>query len=149
MGLPTPEDPNVKKSTLAIVKEKDRLAKLMTDRPQYMYLIETVASLVRCCTVDAPAQLAPAPGEPSTLYSIPDLGFRLSQDNLVLFNPDVQFITNLFMHAHKARAAVALSKAYVHYFFYDEAGVKKLFKIVRTGLEECDNDRIRPFLILF
>ena len=30
MGLPTPEDPTQKKSTLAITKEKDRLRKLVS-----------------------------------------------------------------------------------------------------------------------
>lgn len=66
----------------------------------------------------------------------------------MLFDPSPQFIVKLFVSAIKPRAAVALSKAYVHFNYYDGAGAQKLYKIVQTGLEEYDYDKIKPFLIL-
>ena len=59
MGLPTPEDPSVKKSNLVIIKERERLSKLTTNKPSFMYLIETMASLVRCCSIDIPSNYQP------------------------------------------------------------------------------------------
>ena len=54
MGLPTPEDPSVKKSQLVIRKENERLGKLVSEKPSYMYLIETISSLIRCVSIDIP-----------------------------------------------------------------------------------------------
>ena len=54
MGLPTPEDPSVKKSLLVIRKENERLGKLVSNKPSYMYLIETISSLVRCVSIPQP-----------------------------------------------------------------------------------------------
>jgi len=54
MGLPTPEDPNQKKSTLAIIKERERLHQLNTDTPPYMHLIECISNLIRCIHVPVP-----------------------------------------------------------------------------------------------
>jgi len=54
MGLPTPEDPNVKKSNMQIHKERDRLSRLTAKNPPYMYLIETISNLVRCINIDLP-----------------------------------------------------------------------------------------------
>lgn len=53
MGLPTPEDPNQKLSNLAQIKENNRRARLMSSKPAYTYMIETVANLVRCCHVES------------------------------------------------------------------------------------------------
>lgn len=89
MDMPTPEDPNEKKSTLAIINERERLAKLMTDTPVYMHLIEAISNLIRCSHIDVPQGYKVEPGKNSTAYQIADLGFQLSQDNLVLFMPDV------------------------------------------------------------
>jgi len=68
MGLPTPEDPSVKKSNLVILKEKDRLSKLTSRNPAYMYLIETISNLVRCISVDLPEGFQVPAGEPVTPY---------------------------------------------------------------------------------
>ena len=54
MGLPTPEDPSRKKSTLAIRKEQKRLSTLVSSKPAYMYLIEVVSKLIRCVQLDVP-----------------------------------------------------------------------------------------------
>jgi len=67
----------------------------------------------------------------------------------VLFLPDVSFIWTLFAAAHKSRAAVALSKAYIHHSYYDPNLIKTCFTVVIQGLDEYDFDKCRPFLILF
>lgn len=67
----------------------------------------------------------------------------------MLFTPDVSFTAQMFSCAHKSRAAVALSKAYVHHSYYSQSGLFNCFKIVIRGLEEYDYDKARPFLILF
>ena len=70
MGLPTPEDTTQKKSTLALVKEKERLAKLVSESPPYMYLIETVSNLIRCMHVEVPQGIQLAEGQLGTPYYI-------------------------------------------------------------------------------
>lgn len=52
MGLPTPEDPNQKLSNLAQIKENERRARLMSTKPAYTYMIETMANLIRCCRIE-------------------------------------------------------------------------------------------------
>jgi len=54
MDLPTPEDSNEKKSTLAVINERERLAKLNTDTPAYMHLIEAISNLIRCSHIEVP-----------------------------------------------------------------------------------------------
>ena len=149
MGLPTPEDPSVKKSQLVIRKENERLGKLVSEKPSYMYLIETISSLIRCVSIDFPKNYEPPADKPLTPYVIEDLGFKLTNDNMVLFMPENSFIVSLFAAARKSRAAVALSQAYVHYSFINHDFAEKLFKVVCNGLNENDYDRVRPFLILF
>lgn len=68
MGLPTPEDPSVKKSNLVIIKERERLSKLVTVKPSYMYLIETMSSLVRCISIDLPQNYQVPADQPVTPY---------------------------------------------------------------------------------
>ena len=92
MGLPTSEDLNQKKSTFALAKEQQRLEKLQTDKPKNMYLIETVSNLVRCSHVETNSAALINPNEQVPMYQITDLGFQLSQDNLVLFDPPAHFI---------------------------------------------------------
>ena len=46
IGLPTPEG-EVKRTTFAMLKEQNRLKRLQTDNPKYLYLIETIANLAR------------------------------------------------------------------------------------------------------
>jgi hypothetical protein len=53
IGLPTPEDTNVKKSGFALMKEKQRMNKLRTDWPKYHYLIVTLSNLARAIHVPA------------------------------------------------------------------------------------------------
>ena len=149
MGLPTPEDPQAKKSRIVIMKERDRLSKLESDNPSYMYLIETISSLIRCMSVPLPDNYVAMADQPVTPYVIRDLGYHLSKDNMVLFMPDTSFICRLFEAARKSRAAVALSRAYVHFCFNDEESTKKLFQVVFHGLDHFDYDKVRPFLILF
>ena len=149
MGLPTPEDPSVKKSNLVIIKERERLNKLLTNKPSYMYLIVTLSSLIRCMSVDLPQNYEPPANQPLTPYQIEDLGYQVSKDNLVLFMPDTSFIITLFEAARKSRSAVALSQVYVHYCFYSQSNAKKIFQVVCEGLEQYDYDKVRPFLILF
>jgi len=40
----------------------------------------------------------------------------------------------LFAAAYKPRAAVALARAYIHYSYYDQNLIKKLFEVVEAGL---------------
>ena len=68
--------------------------------------------------------------QPVTPYVIQDLGYRLSKDNMVLWMPDTVFIVKLFEAARKSRAAVALSRAYVHYSFNNEKYAQNLFQVV-------------------
>lgn len=149
MGLPTPEDPTQRKSAIALRKERDRMGKLSSDSPPYMYLIDTVATLVRCMRVELAQGLQLEEGQPATPYQLHDLGFSPTNENLVLFMPDVQFIQTIFAAAHKSRAAVALSQAYVHHTFYSPTQAMQVFSVVQEGLELLDYDKIRPFLILF
>ena len=130
MGLPTPEDPSVKKSMLVIRKENERLSKLVTNKPAHMYLIETISSLVRCLSIPIPSNYEPPADQPLTPYVIEDLGYQLSKDNMVLFMPNETFICSLFLAARKSRAAVALSQAYVHHSFINEKFARKLFTVV-------------------
>lgn len=98
MGLPTKEQ-SKGKNPLAIAKERDRLGKLQSDTPPYMYLIETVASLVKCMHVNVPEGIQIEGGQPVTPYQIEDLGTRLTSNNMILFLPEASFITNLFASA--------------------------------------------------
>lgn len=148
MGLPTPEDPSAKKSTYAMAKEKARLSKLVSQKPQYMYLITTFSMLIRSMHLELPEGYALEPGVKATPFQLAMSSHQLSQRLMVLFQPDPQFIEMLFAAAHKARAAVALSQAYVHYAYFDAVKMNNLFTIVRTGLENQDSARIMPFLIL-
>ena len=113
-----------------------------------MHLIEAVASLIRCSNPHVPEGINLDAGA-RTPYEIAKLGNDLTQNNLTLWNPAESFIVTLFGTAHKPRAAVALSKAYMHYFFYDVAGIDKLMKVVEEGMKTYDSDQTRPFLILF
>ena len=65
MGLPTPEDDD-KTSTFAQLKEKARLHRLKTDKPNFMYLFELMSNCVRCLNVDVPYNQAE--GHPKTPY---------------------------------------------------------------------------------
>ena len=125
------------------------MGKLSSDSPPYMYLIDTVATLIRCMRVELPQGVQPEEGQPATPYQLQDLGFSPTNENLVLFMPDVQFIQTIFAAAHKSRAAVALSQAYVHHTFYSAQQAMQVFSVVQEGLELLDYDKIRPFLILF
>ena len=100
-----------------------------------MYLIETISSLVRCISISLPQNYQPPADQPLTPYVIQDLGYELTKDNLVLFMPGESFIMTLFEAARKSRAAVALSRAYVHYSFINPVAAKKLFCVVCLGLE--------------
>jgi len=68
MGLPTPEDLTVKKSNMVIHKEKERLSRLTSRNPPYMYLIETISNLVRCISIDLPEGYQLPAGQPVTPY---------------------------------------------------------------------------------
>lgn len=115
-----------------------------------MYLITTVGELIRCYTVDLSSASPPMPNGPDpTLYQITDLGCKLTNNNIVLFMPDYKFIASLFASAHKPRASVALSKAYVHYSFYKNSHAEVLCQAIQHGLEENDLEKAKPFLILF
>ena len=81
MGLPTPEDPNQKKSTLAILKERDRLGKLNTDNPQWMHLIECFANLVSCYHVEIPEGINQGHKQAMAKYQTTDLQALLTQQN--------------------------------------------------------------------
>ena len=63
--------------------------------------------------------------------------------------PDAHFIATLFASAGKARGAVALSQAYVHYSFYNADHCHRLMEVIEHGLQKYDYDKIKPFLILF
>ena len=67
MGLPT-KDQNKSRSNLALRKERDRIAKLQTDQPKYMFLIETISSLVRCTTVKPPEGIQVESGQRTTPF---------------------------------------------------------------------------------
>lgn len=54
IGLPTIDDPNQKLSLFSQLKEKSRLKKLYSDKPKYLYLIETVSNCMRSLHVEAP-----------------------------------------------------------------------------------------------
>jgi hypothetical protein len=54
IGLPTQDDPNQKTSLFSQLKEKQRLKKLHSDNPKYLYLIETVSNCMRSLHVEAP-----------------------------------------------------------------------------------------------
>ena len=51
MGFHKADDPNQKTSTFAILKEKQRLKKMIADNPKCLYLIETVGNCLRCLRV--------------------------------------------------------------------------------------------------
>ena len=68
------------------------MGKLSSDSPPYMYLIDTVATIVRCMHVEVPQSIQLEPGQPATPYQLQDLGFTPTSENTVLWMPDVQFI---------------------------------------------------------
>ena len=69
IGLPTPEDANdSKKSGFALLKEKQRLAKLRTDWPKYHFLILTLSNLAR--SIHLPVR---------SPHALEDSGFELTE----------------------------------------------------------------------
>ena len=112
-----------------------------------MYLIEALAYCVRSLHVDAPYDI-PA-GQKRTPYELEDLGFQLSSHDTLLFMPQPQFISKLFVACTKVRPYVELTKCYMHWCYHDTNFADKLFDTVHLGLKSYDYDKIRPFLVLF
>ena len=146
MGLPTPEDDD-KTSTFAQLKEKARLHRLKTDKPNFMYLFELMSNCVRCLNVDVPYNQAE--GHPKTPYQLDQTKFEFNEHERVLFAPDPEFLSKVFEAATKPRSVVALARAYMHVNYHDQEGAGKLWELVKAGLEVNDHDKLRPFLVLF
>lgn len=97
-----------------------------------MYLIEVISKLIRCVSLDIPQQAPIEQGQPQSPYHFADVNFsfKLTENNLLLWTPDVSFIIQLFSAAHKPRASVALAKAYMHYGYYEPEFVRNIFNVV-------------------
>ena len=128
MGLPTPEDPNAKKSRFAMVRENQRIQKLRTHKEKSHYLLEALSYCVRCLHVDSEFDIPQ--GQKRTPYELENLGIKLEQNGEVLFFPSHEFIAKVFYACTKTRAAVKITEAYMHWCYHDANHANKLWETV-------------------
>lgn len=147
MGLPTQEDPNAKKSHFATARERQRVLKLVTQRPQSHYLLEALSYCIRCLHVESEYEFQA--GQKRTPYELENLGYGLAGNDTVLFMPTADFIAKVFYSCTKARAAVKITEAYMHWCYHDSNNANRLWETVEYGLKQYDSDRLRPYLVLF
>ena len=119
----------------------------MTQQPQMHYLLEALSYCIRCLHVDSEFEI-PA-GEPRTPYELENLGYKLRNNDNVLFMPSADFIAKVFYSCTKARAAVKITEAYMHWCYHDSNFANRLWETVEHGLKAHDSDRLRPYLVLF
>jgi hypothetical protein len=148
IGNPIEDDPNQKKSNFARMKEKQRLERMHSDRPKYNYTIQTIAMLVRCSNMAPPSSKTTKVDQVIKDYQIDDLGYNLTENDLVLWNPKAVFIRKLFAHCRRNKTAVELSRAYMHFSWVSFDVITTIWEVVSEGIKEKDFDGIQPFLIM-
>lgn len=85
MGLPTPEDPNAKKTNFALLKEQQRMKSFQSDDPNYNNLLIVIGNLARTLRVSEDSSN-------QTPYAEEDSGFTLTEEENLLFLPQAEFI---------------------------------------------------------
>lgn len=147
IGMPTRDDPNQKMGMFSMLKEKQRLKKLHADNPKFHYLIEVVANCMRSLHVEAPFKVSE--GAPDTPLQLGNSGYGLSDHETTLIMPQADFIERFVHAATKPRSMSALAKAYIHWCYYNQHSLNKMWETVQLGLKKYDYNKIKPFLILF
>lgn len=112
-----------------------------------MYLIETVANCMRSLHVESPYKLAE--GQKDTPLQHENLGFVLTDHETTLIMPQADFIEKFVHAASKPRSISAIAKAYIHWSYFNEQYLNKMWDTVQIGLKKYDYNKIKPFLILF
>ena len=104
-------------SLFSQLKEKQRLKKLHSDNPKYLYLIETVGNCLRSLHVEAPFKVKE--GGRTTPLQHEDSGFVLTDNETTLIMPQADFIEKFVFAATKPRSISALAKGYIHWCYYN------------------------------